>query len=230
MDEFIVNSPSESTTRVLGMSSLANSPSKSTTRLYLGTSLVNLLFFRHEFTLNSPTRVTGRVTASRDEFIVNFPSESTTRVLGMSFPVNSPSKCTTRLGHQIRNLSTSRIAPISVQTTISRKFDKHQQPQLPSFAEQVGTHLDRNKPKQNKSFLLFNICHFFVQGGGNHRSDDMPGAGLVSTNPSDRMIRDASDKTTAEVVEGSKADPPLATGAAVSVGYTTQGSTHGGCA
>ncbi|KAF2537343.1 hypothetical protein F2Q68_00021552 [Brassica cretica] len=35
-------------------------------------------------------------------------------------------------------------------------------------------------------------------GGGNHRSDDMPGAGLVSTNPSDRMIRDASDKTTAE--------------------------------
>ncbi|CAF1960249.1 unnamed protein product [Brassica oleracea var. botrytis] len=32
------------------------------------------------------------------------------------------------------------------------------------------------------------------------------------------------------VVEGSKADPPLATGAAVSVGYTTQGSTHGGCA
>ncbi|WZZ89215.1 hypothetical protein YC2023_117794 [Brassica napus] len=58
-----------------------------------------------------------------------------------------------------------------------------------------------------------------LMGGGNHRSDDMPGAGLVSTNPSDRMIRDASDKTTAEVVEGSKADPPLATGAAVSVGY-----------
>ncbi|WZY85365.1 hypothetical protein YC2023_031749 [Brassica napus] len=37
-----------------------------------------------------------------------------------------------------------------------------------------------------------------LMGGGNHRSDDMPGAGLVSTNPSDRMIRDASDKTTAE--------------------------------
>ncbi|CAF1756624.1 unnamed protein product [Brassica napus] len=40
-------------------------------------------------------------------------------------------------------------------------------------------------------------CHDEMRGG-NHRSDDMPGAGLVSTNPSDRMIRDASDKTTAE--------------------------------
>ncbi|CAN6871106.1 unnamed protein product [Brassica oleracea var. botrytis] len=39
-------------------------------------------------------------------------------------------------------------------------------------------------------------CH--DEMSGNHRSDDMPGAGLVSTNPSDRMIRDASDKTTAE--------------------------------
>ncbi|CAF2069289.1 unnamed protein product [Brassica oleracea var. botrytis] len=72
------------------------------------------------------------------------------------------------------------------------------------------------------------------QGGGNHGGDDMPGAGLVSTNPSDRMIRDASDKTTASdslrVVEGSEADPPLAPGAGVSVGYTTQVSTHGGCA
>ncbi|WZZ74991.1 hypothetical protein YC2023_086361 [Brassica napus] len=91
--------------------------------------------------------------------------------------------------------------------TISRIFDKHQQPRRLNFAE---------------------------QGGGNHGGDDMPGAGLVSTNPSDRMIRDASDKTTASdslrVVEGSEADPPLATGAGVSVGYTTQVSTHRGCA
>ncbi|KAF2607258.1 hypothetical protein F2Q68_00045850 [Brassica cretica] len=52
-DEFIVNSPSKNTTRVLGMSSLANSPSQSTTRLCLGPSLVSFPFSRHKFTLNS---------------------------------------------------------------------------------------------------------------------------------------------------------------------------------
>ncbi|KAJ4910380.1 hypothetical protein Rs2_05001 [Raphanus sativus] len=64
----------------------------SATRLLLGMSLHSTRLSKVHLFIFAQARVTGRVTSSRDDFLVNSPSKSSTRVLGTSSPINSPRK------------------------------------------------------------------------------------------------------------------------------------------
>ncbi|CAN7053253.1 unnamed protein product, partial [Brassica rapa subsp. trilocularis] len=88
--------------------------------------------------------------------------------------------------------------------TISRIFEKHQRPPLPSFAEQ--------------SFMLNTfLFYLFLQGSNNQPGEVMPRAGAVSSKPSDtgEASKNAGASDILGIVEGGDADPPIQSDEAV---------------